>query len=310
MRRITFALALAGLPAFSAQGQDASDLCAKFSRSEPQIFSGAVLRNTTLTSTPISMKKGAVLLTETYDLKTDWLTVSDANLSTEGGTRTPIEFRLFLINGVRQYCAEMARDNIFGTWPGPDNYFLRCLVDKNGDGKYEAFHRYGELVPYNMRSGKAGPPSGETVQDRPLAVPVTLIPLASVPTALSKPVALIQVSISGLTATEARFRLAAKMGDGPDDEKFRSYDGGKGIEQTVALQDGSSFQFNGYVITLHQDRSKWGATTQPAAGPSVKLLCSGSIVEAAGDYSLFFAGGRTTLDGNSVRTSNPLPAAL
>jgi len=307
LRLIISAALIAALPASNAQAQSSSELCAKLSRGEPYIFSGIALRSAASTAAPVPIKNKAALLVAIYDLKNDWFTASDTVLATDGGNKTPVEFRPFLINGARQYCAEMFRANIFGTLPEADNYLLRCLVDRDGNGRYEAFHRYGELVPYNMRTGKAGEPSGQTEHDRPLATLIELVPLAAPSKSFRKPVVLTRISVATVSSNEMTLRLSAKIGAGPDDEKFRSYEAEHGLEQVVPLQGAASISFHGYEIALRQDGKNWVATTRPTGELPVALLCSGGIVEAGGNYSLFHAGGAATLNGDSVRANVDVP---
>jgi hypothetical protein len=232
-------------------------------------------------------------------LKNEWFTVSDAALATDGGTKAPVEFRPFLIQGVRQYCSEMARDNIFGTWAGPDSYLVRCLIDRDGDGRYDAFHRYGELVPYNRGSGKVGDPSGQPVYNRPLVAPIELIQLTLPLKSYRRPIVLTRLKVAAVSPSSMTLRLSAKIGNGPDDEKFPSYHAERGPEQVVPLQEGP-VPVHGYEISLRREGKGWVATTRAMNELPVKLLCSGGVIEAAGNYSLFHAGGSVTLDGNSI----------
>jgi hypothetical protein len=302
LRLIVSAVLVATLPMSSVNAQDNLKLCAELSRGEPYIFSGIVPRASVNTAAPVPIKKGAALLIAIYDLKNEWLTVSDVALATDDGTKAPVEFRPFLIQGVRQYCSGMARDKIFGTWPGPDNYLVRCLIDRDGDGRYEAFHRYGELVPYNRGSGKVGDPSGQTVHDRPLVAPIELIQLTNPLKTYRRPIVLTRLSVAAVSPSDMTLRLSAKIGIGPDDEKFPSYHAERGPEQVVPLQEGT-FPVHGHEISLRREGKGWVATTRAMNAPPVTLLCSGGIIEAAGNYSLFHAGGSVTLDGDSVRAN-------
>ena len=302
LRLIVSAMLIATLPMPSANAADNPKLCAELSRGEPYIFSSIVPRVPANTATPVPIRKGAALLIAIYDLKNEWFTVADTALATDGGTKAPVEFRPILIHGTRQYCSEMARDKIFGTWPGPDNYLVRCLIDRDGDGRYEAFHRYGELVPYNMRSGKVGDPSGQTVHDRPLVAPIELIPLTNPVKSSRQPIVLTRLTVTAVSPSDMTLRLSAKIGDGPDDGKFPGYDAERGPEQVVPLQEGS-FPVHGYEISLRRDGKGWAAITLPLNEPPVALSCSGGIIEAASNYSLFHAGGSVTLDGDSVRAN-------
>ena len=88
---------------------------------------------------PIRLKQGARLARLAFPLTARASTFDDPALATDGGTVPAMSFRSFLINGRPRLCTPTLRESVFGPLNADGDFLLRCLLDRDNDGRFESF---------------------------------------------------------------------------------------------------------------------------------------------------------------------------
>jgi hypothetical protein len=276
--------------------------CALLDKTEVRLFDGfepAIVR--AASAKPVKLRKGAVLGEETRPLRTEWMTI-DAPPSGAAPAAIPMAFSPYLANGEKRFCTTMLRPEVFGADEGRNSYFVRCLVDTDGDGQYDHFHRYGELVATNFRTGKAAPSKGVVQTDVALPQPLRLVLRpegAALPNAGFEPRVVRRLKVEAFGNDAMVVGLATDVSMVPQDFGI----GGRKPTQTVTvpLREGAQGAIGGWTISVKQGSGGWIATAavDPTVPPA-SLACNGAVVLAGEDVTLLTAGGSQTFRRTSI----------
>jgi hypothetical protein len=294
-------LFLAGLAA-AAQAADAGDIfpCDKLGDGGFRIFEGIGPLAERKPAVPLRLKKGARFRRETYPLLTRWLTFDDQALATEAGKFPPMAFRAFRIDGERRYCTSMFRESVFGPRVADGNFHLRCLYDQDGDGRLDSYRAHGELVSYNMRTGKTGRPSGNTPPRRALPKPVTLIETGSTsdPNPAFAPRITEDLKVTKIGPGEVTLAAVAEVSTLPAGSGLRGV--GKGRTMTVPLREGLWTSPDGRTLELSRKGSEWFALLGGEPRSTAGLQCGGSVVVTGTQFTILSEGGMSVIERRSV----------
>jgi len=282
LRGLWLCTVLAASSISPAMAQGVPFPCAELDRGEPRIFSDLAPNSAESVDMPVAVRRGAILARQERLFLSEWMTVADTALATASGTTSPILFRPYRIAGAKRFCTMTQRDDIFGPPPAAGNYLLKCLVDADGDGQFEAFRRHGELVSYNLRTGERGSPSGIVQQDQPLQVPFALVPTSMPKTPMMgfEPRLQSRLDIIKMDKAEITLRWRTQVSTEPGKAKFRG--GGFEERHVMPLQDGARAALGEYTVELHQTGRKWTATASPDEQQAEYRVCDGSVLQAGG----------------------------
>jgi hypothetical protein len=254
-------------------------------------------------SAPVRLKKKALLARQRYPLTTRWLTLDDQALASEGGKFPAVPFRAFRIDGKTIFCTSAHRDSLFGPRTQDGNFLLRCLIDQNGDGRFESFRAHGELVAFNSRTGKSGEPTGAVPGVRPLPKPLALVesPAAKDPNPGFTPRIFSELRVAGVTdqAVTLQSMSHVAMLPGSFGERFR---GSEDQETwTVPLREGSWTSPSGQTILFSRKGKDWyAALAGGAAASGATLQCGGSVVAIGDKFTIMSEGGMSVVRLNDL----------
>jgi hypothetical protein len=291
-----FAALLVTAQAVAAGGD--SFPCDKLGEESVRIFEGIGPAAEPAAAAPVRLKKGALIARERYPLVARWLTFDDLALATDGGKFPAVAFRAFRIEGKPSFCTSTVRENVFG--PRQDGTFLlRCLVDEDGDGRFESSRAHGELVSYNMRTGKTGRPTGTVPPLRPLSKPVALVEneAARDPSPLFAPRIVSELRVRAIGPETLTLVAATQVVMSPGPDGGRVEGGGDEQVMTLPLREGSWTSPSGRTILLARQGKDWHARLSGAAPAPVRLLCGGSVVTTGTLFSIMTEGGMSVVRG-------------
>jgi len=299
------AMLAAAMAAQPAADQPGAFPCGSLGNEGYKIFEGIGAPAEPPTAAPVRLKKNALLAVERYPLETRWLTFDDAALASDGGKLPPIPFRAFRIDGSRAYCTSTWREAVFGPRNQDGNYLLRCLVDEDGDARFESFRAHGELVSYNMRSGKTGKPTGAVPPTRRLPKAVALVESAAVrdPNAAFAPRLVTELRVVKLTAQDVTLGLETQVAmlPGRSGERFRG--AGDVQTMTVPLREGTWTSPAGTSIVLTRNGRDWFAAVAGRSGPPARLQCGGSVVDTGTMFTIMSEGGMSVVSRRNLPPS-------
>lgn len=250
----------------------------------------------------VALKKGARLTRHTYPLATRWMTLDDNVLATDGGKFPPIYFRPVWAEGQRRLCTSTVRDNVFGTPRSDGTYLLRCLVDQDGDGRFESSRAFLELVSYNLRTGKTGKPSGGIAPTRPLPKPVGLVEGGAGGERGPAWTPRVVEDLRVIEMTEAEVTLASRgfvqRGAGAGGSLS-----GKGVGETftLPLREGRWSGPDGLELVLSRKGKAWLASPAGSPRSGARLQCGGGAVQTGDEITLM------TEASMNVLSSRPVP---
>lgn len=295
MRRVLLAIALSS--AASGSVVQASFPCSKLAQGEYRVFKGLIRLNEA-SPIPIKIKKGAVILQIRQALLTDWKKPEGQIGAVVPYQQPQLLFRPYRIAGVLRYCAEGQRDDVFGAGDKTVQYLLRCLVDSNADGKYDSFHRYGELVKTDYRTGKTDAPSGVVQSDLPLIKPFALTASGVTQPQNSRfePAVQSMIKIKELRKNVASLSILTfvSFGISETESSFGRRTEDKILE--LSLQDGVETMVDGTNFVIARRGSDWTLTPNRGFGGKADLVCGGSVLDAGGTYTIFTGGGMSVVD--------------
>jgi hypothetical protein len=274
--------------------------CEKLEEEGLRVFEGIGPAAEAPAPAPILLKKKALLLRTRHPLLTRWLTFDDAALATDGGKLPPLAFRAFRIAGKVTFCTSTRRESVFGPNAQDGNFLLRCLVDEDGDGRYESHRAHGELVSYNSRTGARGKPTGAVPPLRALPRPVRLVESDAVkdPNAAFAPRILSELRVAAITDSDLVLAASSQVVMLPDPVGGR-FRGGEADRITVPLREGTWTSPAGQTLVLSRKGKAWYARPAPAAVPGA-LLCGGSVVATGSAYSIMSEGGMSVIGRSSL----------
>ena len=284
-----------------AAAQVASFPCEQLGDSGTRVFDAVGPAAAPRSSAPVRLRKNALLARERFPLEAASFTFDDAALATDGGTLPALSFGAYRIGGALRFCSQESRDGVFGPRNRDGMYMMRCLVDSDGDGRFEGFRAHGELVPIS-RSGKTGAPTGIVPPLHPLPRPVALVRSAAAPDAQLRdaPRLVVETRVSGLTATAATVRTRAQVMiyPGQSDERI-----GADYESVAAipLREGRFELGFGRTILLARNGKSWQALLGGSTSAPAELQCGGSVVAVGSTFTILRDGGM------SVLSRRPLP---
>jgi hypothetical protein len=290
MRRLAVIIAICAL-SIKAEAQMPFP-CGKLSKGEYRIVSGLGPADTPASAVPVRIRKGATVLKQRRPLLT-------ATRKPEGliGAMVPYQaaqllFRPYRIDGEPSYCADGRRDDVFGDKDREQHYSLRCLVDQELDGTFEAYRRYGELVRIDNRTGKTDPPSGVEQSDEKLVKPFSLVSAegAQGDQRFGQHF-LSSLHVKSLAKDMVTISLRSYLGLGMElmNKGFR-----EGAKETIAeipLREGFETIVDGTKLRISRSKRDWFIAAPEGLGGQSNLLCGGSVFYAGGLYNILYAGG-------------------
>ncbi len=244
----------------------------------------------------VEVRKKAILFERRQGLVASSFTLSDAALANSGGTSAaPVLFRKYRSGAETLFCTGTRSEALFGAGDAKIQFMLRCLVDKDGDGAFESFVHKGQLVPYNMRTGRTSAPTGEAPRFLPLPRPVTLVPAPAParPDPFSSAEVLTRISVARVDGDKVELRFSGGVGRGPSSLADRMIGGAETII-AVPMTDGAEVPMLGTRIRFARRDGKWTAAVLDGFGRPPRLLCSGAVIEAGDTFTIMTPGGQAS----------------
>lgn len=277
----------------SAIAQDSFD-CGLLGDQEYRMFQTVGASPNVSPVAPVKIKKGKIVVDEVRPLLSDWYKPE----GTLGGVipykQAQILFSQYQVEGKAKLCSSQRHEDIFGPGETGHHYFLRCLADADQNGQYRAFHRYGELVPYDARTGKTGASSGVTQLDQQLVQPFKLVSTeAAQPNGtFSDRILRTVLYVADLTKNTVTVKITAqatvKMFSQNSDYP---YERSPSTEAIVPLKDGEEAVLGSTKIRIARAGSGWTISLPEGLNSEAKLICGGAALETAQTVSVFDAGG-------------------
>lgn len=199
----------------------------------------------------------------------------------------------------RLLCTNSRSDALFGAGDEAAQFMLRCLVDADGDGRFEAFSRRVELFPFG-KDGKFPnpPPTPAPVLGSPLPRPVTLVEKpgpalrAKGPYQIAARSRIVVSRVEG-NQVELSFSGEASIAD-------RLLSAGEETVYAVPMADGAVVPIGGTRIRFARRGSYWTAEALDGFGRAPRLHCSGSVAEVGDTFTLLGASQQTVITRASL----------
>jgi hypothetical protein len=240
---------------------------------------------------PVRLRRGAVIARETRPFAVRWMTLDDPALATANGTQPAIAFRAYRIAGAEAYCTTARRDELFAGETGPGRFLLRCLEDRDGDGRYESYRPHTELVAYSMRGGRIGTPTGAVPFSAPLPRPIRLVEGGQDVNALMAPRVEAELRVVAVGPSEMTVRSSNSVATLPRAvaRMLRSESGG--TTYAVPLAEGTWTSPEGWTLALARSGRNWTVAAGPSWGARASFLCGGTVVDTGSSYAVLGGGG-------------------
>lgn len=279
--------------------------CKSVSGGELRVYQGLGPAESKTPSARVKVKKGAVVVHEERALLVDWLK-PDGGVGGVIPYKSPqMVFSRYSINGEERLCSTQRREDVFGAGDEKQSYQLRCLLDTNGDGQFDAFRRYGELVSYDSRSGKAGAATGTPQADQPLAQPFRLVPAgpADSPTPVSSrfvPVLRSVIQVMNVVGDKVTLRETSQVA-------VMAFDSDRGLVNDhlpsttveVQLAEGAEALVGQTRIRVARTSSGWEIFAPEGFVSDAELICGGTMLKTDETITVFKGGGFGVLRRNS-----------
>ena len=203
--------------------------------------------------------------------------------------KKPVIFREYRINGAQRMCTVTLNNRIFGKRDTKKRFHLRCLIDADADGQYEAAIPVGKYVRHNPVTGlivtrRQGPAIAVTLPE-----PVKLVEEPGVAVRKAKHISYINTRISAgeVDGEIAEIIINSAINVLPDEEGY-----GLVADRKIVLArlfDGNEFTAEGAKIRIEQSVKGWTARLLKYAGPPAKLQCDGMVVTLPRSYTIVTA---------------------
>lgn len=249
------------------------------------------------TRSAVKVKKKAVVANQERPLLWHWSKPEGAIGSVVPYQKPQLFFRRYLIDGNVQNCAEGRRDDVFGANDAAQQYLLRCLVDADGDGRFEAYRRHVELVRMDERTMKPGPSLGVEQSDESLVQPFRLVP-ATEAKAFNSAFELRIRSVIGVKEVRKDtvvLQSHSRVDTFPRDLGDRSSNPPNSPTVELPLQHGLDTLVDGTRIVIAGSSGKWTVSAPDGFGETAQLICDGRVVETSAGFAILHAGAMTIL---------------
>lgn len=244
------------------------------------------------TRSAVQVKKKAVVASQERPLLWHWSKPEGAIGAVVPYQNPQLFFRRYLIDGKVRNCAEGRRADVFGVNDASQHYLLRCLVDADGDGRYEAYRRYVELVRMDERSMKPGPSLGVAQVDQPLVQPFRLVPAAGAKAMNSafEPRIRSFIRVKEVRKDTVVLQSHSRVETFPSefDDNFGNPPSSPTVE--LPLQHGLDTLVDGTRIVIAGSSGKWTISAPDGFGETAQLICEGRVVETSSAFAILHAG--------------------
>lgn len=290
LRAVGIAISLVAAPVVAEE----PFTCKEVSSRDLRVYRSLGLPVNKVQTASVKVKKGAVIVDEERAFLADWF-------KPEGGVggvipykQPQIVFSLYLIDGQERVCSTQRHEDVFGSGEEKPQYLLRCLQDADGDGRFDTFHRHGELVSYNPYSGKTGTATGTPQVDHPLVQPLKLVTTEdpAVATARFAPILRSVVQILDVTKNSLTLRATSQVAGMAFDPKRRPVDDQiPSTEIEVPLNDGAEVLIGPTRVHIARTSSGWEVSAPDGFVNEAKLICGGTVLETPQTFTIFQGGG-------------------
>jgi hypothetical protein len=281
-----FALSLL---ASAAAAQDSFD-CKQIGNGEYRVYQGLGDPKPQTPIGPVKIKKGAIIAYEDRPLLTEWYKPEGGVGGVIAYKQPQIAFSHYLVDGQEKFCSSQRHSDVFGAEEMVQQYYLRCLSDSDQDGKYDTFHRYGELVSYDFRTGKTGAATGAVQTDQSLILPFKLVSLENVTSQsrYAEKVLRSMIDISELSKGSVTLRVASQATNkGFDEGKPTQFERSPSTEVVLPLIDGSVAMLDGTKVRVNRASSRWAISLPEGFATDARMICSGIALETPQSVSVF-----------------------
>lgn len=220
--------------------------------------------------TPISLKK---------------YTIAGSSLA----QKRSVIFREYAIEGATKFCTTSPSNTTFGRGDTKRRFHLRCLIDENGDGLFEAAMPYGKYVRHNPLTGwiVTGPqaPPAVTLLPRPIG----LVEHADAKLTDRKRISEIntRIKIGAIEEDTVEIIINSAVNVTPDEPGYELV-GDRNIA-VVRLFDGNSVEVEGAKIEIRQGEKGWAVRVSDYAGPKSELQCGGKVIALPRSFTIVTA---------------------
>jgi hypothetical protein len=206
-----------------------------------------------------------------------------------------MSFRSFLINGRPRLCTTTLRESVFGPPNADGDFLLRCLLDRDNDGRFESFLAYADTVRFNRFTRRVEEPSNSFAQVRLLPKAVGLIEHRPQDRKTDLiPRVIEDVRIAGITADRMTLAARAWVAMGPGSDRALG-SGGKGPTLDVPLREGIWTSPGGARLQLSRKGKDWFALALAPGRSSARLQCGGAVVATGTDYTIMSETGMSVV---------------
>jgi hypothetical protein len=187
-------------------------------------------------------------------------------------------FRDYIVDGAPRICTATPDNRLFGKGDRNRRFRLRCLIDDDGDGAYEAAMPVGKYVRYNPVTGRIvtgpqPPPSRIT-----LPAPIRLTGGKGAPNVKSIAPSFInsRMIIGAIEEDTAEIIINSAVNVTPEEPDYALVGDRKII--VAKLVDGAGFEAEGARFEITQSAAGWNITVRDYQGPNATLQCGGQII--------------------------------
>jgi hypothetical protein len=252
---------------------------------------------------PVEVRKKAVLFGRTAPLIARTFTLVDP---APAGGKTMV-FRRYRSGDEILMCTRMRNGALFGAGDETEQFVLRCLDDRDGDGAYEGFTRRVRLVPVKSMSGTMRPaptfPVDQEASPRlPLARPIALVAKSGLvdPFSPFKPRARSRIVVSRVRGNEVELSFSGRLSSLPDsvEDRMGVLDAETVVKMTMT--DGGTVSIAGTRIRFARQGGKLTAAVIEGFGSEPRLLCSGSVAEVDDTFTILGVGRQSIISRASL----------
>jgi hypothetical protein len=305
-RKLTFGLGAICLLASPAMGEEPFD-CKLLSDGELRIYNHLGIPMKMASGGWVKVKRGAIVLDEQRALIAEQFKPEGEIGSLIPYKRPQILFSRYLIEGREKICSRQRHEDVFAVGELAEQYLLRCLNDADGDGIFETYRRYVELVSFNSRTRILEEPTGTLQTDHPLTQPFKVVATEDAKPAQNQFEPVLRSTIKIIAKTKHSVMLQTRsfatidLGNQFISDRYPS------VTVEIPLLDGTSALIGETKVSIRRMSSGWEISAPDGFRDETNLICGGTALDTGHAISVFSGGGLQILDLSSRHTMKIQP---
>jgi hypothetical protein len=297
-RKLTFGLGAICLLASPAMGEEPFD-CKLLSDGELRIYNHLGTPMKMAPGGQVKVKRGAIVLDEQRALIAEQFKPEGEIGSLIPYKRSQILFSRYLIEGREKICTRQRHEDVFAVGELAEQYLLRCLNDADGDGIFETYKRYGELVSFDLRTGETDEAIGTPQTDHPLAQPFKVVATEDTNPARYQFEPTLRSRIKIIAKTKNSITLQSRSLATNVAFESNGNDSLPSMKFEMPLVDGASVLIGTTKLSIRHSPSGWEIFAPDGFKDEARLICGGTALDTGHAISVFSGGGLQILDRSS-----------